>query len=135
MLRAVEYSFERSIKPEQLQVLLRQTGWAKDRNSEQIHTMLEGTAVILGVWEDDHLVGFARAISDGIYRALIDDVVVEESKRGMGIGSELMQRLVERLTEIGIQQVLLRCREDTVPFYERHGFEMAHGATMNLSKS
>ena len=89
----------------------------------------------MGVWEDDHLVGFARAISDGIYRALIDDVVVEESKRGMGIGSELMRRLVERLTEIGIQQVLLRCREDTVPFYERHGFEMAHGATMNLSKS
>ena len=48
-------------------------------------------------------------------------MVVEESKRGMGIGSELMQRLVERLTEIGIQQILLRCREDTVPFYELYG--------------
>ena len=75
------------------------------------------------------------AITDGIYRGLIDDVVVEESRRSMGIGSELMQRLLEWLTEMGLAQILLRCREDMVPFYKRHGFKIAHSVTMNLSQS
>ncbi len=131
----MDYSFERPIKPDQLQVLFRQTRWAEDRSIEGIQTMLEGTAVVLGAWEEDRLVGFARAITDGIYRGLIDDVVVEESRRSMGIGSELMQRLLEWLTEMGLAQILLRCREDMVPFYKRHGFKIAHGVTMNLSQS
>ena len=130
----VDYSFERSIKPEQLQVLFRQTGWAEDRSIEGIQTMLEGTAVVLGAWEDDHLIGFARTITDGIYRGLIDDVVVEESRRGQGIGSELMQRLIERLTEMGIEAIFLRCGTDVVPFYQRHDFKITQGVVMDLEQ-
>ena len=71
-------------------------------------------------------------ITDGIYRALIDDVVVEESKRGTGIGSELMRRVVERLA--AVEEVFLRCGEHVVPFYERHGFERSNGVIMDLNK-
>ena len=67
----MDYSFERPIKPDQLQGLFRQTRWAEDRSIEGIQTMLKGTAVVLGAWEEDRLVGFARAITDGIYRGLI----------------------------------------------------------------
>ena len=73
-----------------------------------------------------------RVMTDGIYRALIDDVVVEESKRGTGIGSELMRRVVERLAEI--EEVFLRCGEHVVPFYERHSFERSNGVIMDLQK-
>ena len=92
--------------------------------------MLDGAPLTLGAWEDDHLVGFVRVITDGIYRALIDDVVVEESKRGTGIGSELMQRITERLA--GVEEVFLRCGEHVVPFYERHRFERSNGVIMDL---
>lgn len=130
----VDYSFELPIKLEQLHALFRQTGWAEDRSIEGIQTMLEGTAVVLGAWEDDRLIGFARTITDGIYRGLIDDVVVEKSRRGQGIGSELMQRLLERLTEIGIEEIFLRCGGDVVPFYQRHGFKITRGVMMDLEQ-
>ena len=128
----VQYSFDRQIEPERLQGLLRQTGWANQRSIEGIQEMLQGTPLTLGVWEGDRLVGFARVITDGIYRALIDDVVVEESKRGTGIGSELMRQLIERLTEV--EEVFLHCGEQVVSFYERHRFERSYGVVMDLNK-
>ena len=128
----VDYSFDRQIELEQLQGLLRQTGWANQRSLEGIEKMLAGTLLILGAWEGDRLIGFVRVITDGIYRALIDDVVVEESKRGTGIGSELMRRVTERLVEV--EEVFLRCGEGVVPFYERHRFERSNGVIMDLKK-
>ena len=127
-----DYSFDRQIEPEQLQDLLRQTGWANRRSLEGIQKMLKGTLLTLGAWDGDRLVGFVRVITDGIYRALIDDVVVEESKRGTGIGSELMRRVTERLAEV--EEVFLRCGEGVVPFYERHRFERSNGVIMDLKK-
>ena len=128
----VDYSFDREIKLEQLQGLLRQTGWANQRSIEGIQTMLDGTPLTLGAWEGDRLIGFVRVITDGIYRALIDDVVVEESKRGTGIGSELMRRIIERLAEV--EEVFLHCGEQVVSFYEQHRFERSHGVVMDLKK-
>jgi GNAT superfamily N-acetyltransferase len=131
----VDYSFNRIIKPEQLQVLFRQTEWADDRGIEGIQKMLEATPVALGAWEEDRLIGFARTITDGIYRALIDDVVVEESRRGRGIGSELMRRLLKRLTDMEVEEIFLRCGGDVVPFYQRHGFERTRGVVMDLKQN
>ena len=128
----VDYSFDREIELQQLQDLLRQTGWANRRSIEGIQTMLDGTPLTLGAWEGDRLVGFVRVMTDGIYRALIDDVVVEESKRGTGIGSELMQRITEQLA--GVEEVFLRCGEQVVHFYERHRFERSNGVIMDLKK-
>ena len=128
----VNYSFDRQIEPEQLVNLLRQAGWAKHRSLEGVGRMLEGTFLTLGAWEGDRLVGFARAMTDGIYRALIDDVIVEESRRGEGIGSELMRRLIGKLA--GVEEVFLRCGEGVVPFYERNRFERFKGVVMDLKR-
>ena len=128
----VDYSFERPIEPEQLQILFRQTGWADDRSPDGIQKMLDATYLVLGAWEGDRLIGFVRTITDGIYRALIDDMVVEESRRGRGIGSELMERLIKRLREMEVEEVFLRCGGDVVPFYQRHGFEKTRGVVMDL---
>ena len=75
------YSFDRRIEPKQLMGLLRQAGWANQRSIEGVRRMLEGTSLTLGAWEGDRLVGFARAMTDGIYRALIDDVPLEKLKK------------------------------------------------------
>ena len=128
----VNYSFGRRIEPEQLMSLFLQAGWAKHRSMEGVRRILEGTSLTLGAWEGDRLVGFARAMTDGIYRALIDDVIVEESRRGTGIGSELMRRLIEKLADV--EEVFLRCGEGVVPFYERHRFERFKGVAMDLKK-
>lgn len=128
----IEVSFEKSVDPGKLQVLFRQTGWATGRSTDDIRTMLEGTPLALGAWDGDRLVGFARAITDGTYRALIDDVVVDESRRGKGIGAQLMKRLLERLT--GIEEVVLLCEQNAVSFYGRYGFKRPNCEVMSLRR-
>ena len=93
--------------------------------------MLEATPIALAAWENGRLIGFVRAITDGLYRALIDDVVVDESQRGNGIGSELMQRLLARLESV--EEIFLRCGPNVVPFYERHGFQRAECVVMDFT--
>lgn len=128
----VEYSFDRSITPENLRPLLRQTGWAHGRDIAGIRRMLDATPLMLGAWEGETLIGYARAITDGVYRALIDDVVVDDAQRKSGVGSEIVRRLVARLREMEVEEVFLRCGEYMEPFYARLGFEKSGVLTMDL---
>ena len=63
---------------------------------------------------------------------MIDDVIVEESKRGTGIGSELMRRLIGQWASV--EEVFLRCGEGVVPFHERHSFQRFTGVVMDLKR-
>ena len=128
-----DFSFERPVEPEDLLPLFQQTGWAGKRTLEGIRRMLAATPVALGAWQGDRLVGFARAITDGVYRALIDDVVVEKSLRGQGVGSELIQRLTERLSDV--EEVFLRCGKDVAGFYEKHHFRPTKSIVLDLTRT
>ena len=47
-------------------------------------------------------------------------MVVDQAYRGQGIGSEIMRRLLERLAHV--EEIVLNCHDDLIPFYERLGF-------------
>ena len=74
------------------------------------------------------LVGFACALSDGAYRALIYDVVVDETWRGQGVGRELVGRLLEQLS--AVEEVRLFCGAELVPFYAGMEFRLDAGPVM-----
>jgi predicted GNAT family N-acyltransferase len=93
--------------------------------------MLAGSLCV-GAWQDGRLVGFARVITDGVYRALLEDVVVDETLRGQGIGQALVERMLERLTHV--QQILLVCGEHLIPFYAPFGFQLMTMPVMQLWK-
>ena len=82
----------------------------------------------MSAWHDGRLVGFARAITDTIYRAVIDDVVVDTECRGRGADSELIKRLGEEVSDV--EEVFFGCDTSEVSFYEKHGYEQAHYAYM-----
>lgn len=119
MTHHLDYSFDKPTPTEDVERLLKQTEWGANRLRDHIQTMIDGS-LCLGVWQDGTLVGFARAVTDGIYRAFIEDVVIDEALRGQGIGSEMVRRLNDRLAHIEL--VELACGEERVPFYERLGF-------------
>jgi len=126
----INYSFKQPLEPKEVQRLLKQTGWANRRNISGIEQMLENSFLTIGAWDDDRLIGFARVLGDGLYRALIDDVVVDESYRGKGIGTEIMKRLISRLDKV--EEVFLRTGTEMIPFYEMLGFTLNRGAMMDL---
>ena len=111
----IKYSFERAIDAISVQRLLKQTTWARERSLEGIQKMLDETPVKLGAWSGEDLIAFARALSDGMYKAYIDDVVVDEPYRKRGIGAQLIQRMLEKLK--GVKVVFLTCCEKVVAFY------------------
>ncbi len=124
------YSFTEPILPEVLHDLFAQTAWAKDRTLLDIQQMLDNTQLILGVWDDEHLIGFARVVTDDIYRAWIEDVVVDEKYRQQGVGSHIIEKLLKRLEHVEL--IILDCEESLVSFYERYKFQAKKGASMLL---
>ena len=67
---------------EQLINLYKQCWWAKDRNVSDVKVMLDNSLVIGILNSSNDLIGFARILTDGIYKALILDVIVDEKYRG-----------------------------------------------------
>ena len=48
----------------------------------------------------------------------IEDVVVDKSQRGGGIGKQMLQFLEARAKDLGCLKVILDCNSDNVGFYE-----------------
>ena len=116
----IEISASRPIEVADVRPLLRQTDWAADRTDDELRTMLSGTPVLVGAWAGDVLVGFARALSDGRFRALIEDVVVGRGHRGAGLGGRVVAALLAELSDVEL--VLLFTDDANARFYGRFGF-------------
>ena len=102
-LTGIDYSFDYPISPQDLQQLFQETDWANNRNLNDIKKMLNGSSSVIGAWSNGELIGFARVITDNVFRALIDDVIIHPIKRSKGVGSNLIQKLIDRLTELKIE--------------------------------
>ena len=59
------------------QLMQEHTFWGKGRSIADLRLMLRGSAAVVSLWQKNELVGFGRASSDGIYRAVLWDVVVK----------------------------------------------------------
>ncbi|MGH8795109.1 MAG: GNAT family N-acetyltransferase [Stackebrandtia sp.] len=118
----------RRIPPDQVVALYAEAKWWPERTSPQVAGALEfGPAV--GAWSGDRLVGFARAVSDGHFRAYVEDVVVAEEMRGSGIGGRLMKAVMGQLHDI--PTVSLFCGADLVDYYKDRGFAATDQTVMH----
>ena len=115
----IEYSFTRPIPPDELLRLFAQPEWTKTRTIAEIQIILKNS-VCVGAWQGNRLVGFARAVTDDLFRAFIEDVIVDESMRGRGIGLALMRSLLGRLSHV--QEIALTTQNSLVTFYAQVGF-------------
>jgi GNAT superfamily N-acetyltransferase len=110
--------------PEQLHRLYLAEWWTHRRDVEDVRRMLEGSDVVLGLVDDDTgaLAGFARVVTDFVYKALVLDVIVEAGYRSTGLGARLMDEVVGHPRLKDVLHFELYCRPELVPFYERWGF-------------
>ena len=124
----IEYAIRGSVTAFEVTELLKQTGWAGTRNVDDVDTMLKNTPLHITARHDGNLVGFARSLTDFVYRAFIDDVIVDQAYRGQGIGAQLIARISSQLDEV--ESVVLACDEAVVPFYRKQGFSLIHNPHM-----
>ncbi len=116
----------------QLQHLFSKTAfWAQERNIEQLQIAIANSNPVVTVWDKERLIGFARANSDGIYRAAIWDVVVDSDYQGAGLGRKLVQTVLSHPLVSKVERVYLTTTHKQ-SFYERIGFERNETTTMVL---
>jgi ribosomal protein S18 acetylase RimI-like enzyme len=108
---------------QQLQTLLDQHSfWAQQRTPAQLRRMLAGSQAVVSAWRGKHLVGFGRATSDGVFRAVLWDVVVAVEEQGQGLGRQLVEALLRAPSLSGTERVYLMTT-NSAGFYTQLGFK------------
>ena len=111
--------------PEQIQGFFK--GWPNPPSSETHLRLLENSDEVILAVDDSPgaVVGFITAISDGVLSAYIPFVEVLPEYRGRGIGRELVRRMLERLGDL--YMIDLICDSNLKPFYASLGMHPAAG--------
>ena len=79
-----------------LKVLLdKNTSWAKNRKIKDLKNCLANSDVIISLWSNNKILGFGRALSDGIYRSVLWDIVIDHNHQGKGYGKLIVNSLLE----------------------------------------
>jgi hypothetical protein len=69
--------------------------------------------------QSDDLAAFARVLTDGVYKAMIFDVIVKITWRNTGLGGLLMETVMNDPAIVDIKHREMYCLEEMVPFYEK----------------
>ena len=68
--------------------------WAKNRTINDLKKCLANSDVIISVWIGNEIVGFGRALTDGIYRGVLWDIVIDKNHQGKGFGTLIVKNLL-----------------------------------------
>jgi len=121
----------------ELLTLLATAWWAAHRSAASLDRMLDHSDAVVGLVDtsSDRLVGFARAITDRTFLAVVMDVVVDPTYRGQGLGERLVDDLLARPELSGVDSVELVCQPELVPFYRRLGFTDDVGRSLLMRRT
>ena len=110
---------------EEFNYLYDTVGWGSydEKVSEKA---LANTMYSVSVYDDDKIIGYGRIIGDGICFLYIHDVMVIPKYQNKKIGSQIMNKLLEKVNQIKIEnpyvRVYLGASKGKEKFYERFGF-------------
>ena len=68
--------------------------WAKSRTINDLKKCLANSDVIISLWVGNEIVGFGRALTDGIYRGVLWDIVIDQNHQGKGFGKLIVNKLL-----------------------------------------
>jgi len=78
--------------------------------------------------DGDKIIAFGSLVVEnkirGYLSGQIEDVVVDSSYRGKGVGEKLIEEISKKAKKIGCYRVSLFCKEELIPFYNKNGYEV-----------
>jgi ribosomal protein S18 acetylase RimI-like enzyme len=94
--------------------------WAEGRSRETVVRLVRTAQRVVGLYDGDRQIGFARVVTDDASLAYLADVYVLPEYRGRGLGVELVREAIENGPYAG-RRWLLHTR-DAHELYRRFGF-------------
>ena len=110
--------------------------WSKGRTAGDVRNMLQHSDIVFGLVEadSDRLVGFARVITDRVYRGTVYDVIVAGDRRGTDLGKLLMDAVTSHPDLAAIESLELHCLPELETFYAKWGFAQNTTGTRTLRR-
>lgn len=122
----------------QLHRLYQNEWWTQGRTLPDVKRMLTYSDFVFGACDPStqRLLGFARVLSDRVYKALIFDLIVASDHRHGGLGKVLMDAIFNHEALRGVRHFELYCLPEMEPFYAQWGFssELGDLRLMRLQK-
>ena len=113
---------------QRLHELYQEEWWTRGRTLEETTRGVYGSQVCIGIVdESDRLVGFTRAITDGVFKAFIFDVIVAKACRKWRLGERLMTEVRSHPKIADVRHLELYCLPELVRFYDRFQFSSEVG--------
>ncbi|WP_349408584.1 GNAT family N-acetyltransferase [Pseudalkalibacillus sp. SCS-8] len=106
--------------------LFQTTGWDLEFTVDSLYEAISNSWYVVSVYENKQLVGYGRILSDGVYQAMICDLIVLPSLQGKGIGTKILERLLAKCKQQDIKMVVLMSARCKAGFYEKFGFKKRH---------
>ena len=85
--------------------------------------MLSNSTVVVSVWHQDQLIGFGRATSDLVFRAVLWDVVIASDCQGLGLGKLIVEAILTNKKIRSVEKVYLMTTNSS-EFYKQLGFKL-----------
>ena len=112
-----------------IQNFLKDVYWASGRTIEEVQITIDAS-FCFGIYLDNQQIGFARVITDYAVFAYVMDVFIDESHRGKGYSSVLIDAIIneQKLQKVRIWRL---ATSDAHFLYEKFGFKLlAHPEKM-----
>lgn len=91
-------------------------------DTDRINRVIQGSHCYVVARDGREIIGFGRALSDGVGDAYLHDVTVVESHRLRGIGRRIVEMILTRLEEDGITWIGLIAEKGAPALYRKFGF-------------
>lgn len=102
---------------------------------EELHKKsFENSYTVVFIFDEENLIGFGRAISDGIYQSAIYDVAILPEYQGLGIGKTIIENIVNNTPTCNF---ILYASPGKEGFYESLGFsklKTGMGSFINMER-
>lgn len=107
-------------------------GSEADYQAATVREMLYASSFYTAAIADGELIGFARALSDRMMVTFLAEIVVDPQYQRMGIGSRLLDRLIQELGDTAIYATAFL---GTEAFFQSKGIKMRPGKLVAVSRS
>ncbi len=118
----IKYKENSTFKLEQLVELYENVGWISYSNKpSELNEAIKNSLFNIGAFDGEELVGLIRVVGDNISIIYIQDILVKDKYQGLGIGTNLLQLVLNRYNNVRQIVLMTDNTEKTKLFYKRNG--------------